>query len=98
MTTVVVSGYFNPLHKGHIDLFKEAKKLGDKLIVIINNDKQVEIKGSKKFMDEKERKYIVESILYNGVGLLYFTRTTMRIRNAQQWISWQKFFVTMNFV
>lgn len=58
---VVVSGYFNPVHKGHISMFKEAKKFGNKLIVIINSDKQVEMKGSRKFMDEDERKYIVES-------------------------------------
>ena len=59
---VVVSGYFNPVHKGHIAMFEEAKKLGTKLIVIINSDKQVEMKGSRKFMDEDERRYIVESI------------------------------------
>lgn len=59
---VAVSGYFNPVHKGHIAMFKEARKFGDKLIVILNSDKQVEMKGSKKFMDENERKYILESI------------------------------------
>jgi cytidyltransferase-like protein len=40
MKTVVVSGYFNPLHKGHIDYISAAKKLGDYLIVIVNNDRQ----------------------------------------------------------
>jgi len=35
---VVVSGYFDPLHVEHIELFKLARKLGDKLIVILNND------------------------------------------------------------
>ncbi|MBT4935410.1 HAD-IIB family hydrolase [Candidatus Woesearchaeota archaeon] len=64
LTTVAVSGYFNPIHHGHIGLFKEAKKLGDKLCVIINSDMQVSIKGSQKFMDENERKAIVESIRY----------------------------------
>ena len=58
---VAVSGYFNPVHKGHIAMFKEARKLGAKLVVIINSDRQVELKGSKKFMNEEERKYIVES-------------------------------------
>ena len=42
---VAVSGYFNPIHKGHIDLFREAKKLGDKLIVILNNDNQEKMDG-----------------------------------------------------
>lgn len=59
---VAVSGYFNPVHRGHISMFKEAKKLGDKLVVILNSDHQVTLKGSKKFMDEQERKYILEAI------------------------------------
>ena len=40
MKGIIVSGYFNPLHKGHIELFNNAKKYGDKLIVIVNNDSQ----------------------------------------------------------
>jgi len=59
---VAVSGYFNPVHRGHISLFSEAKKLGDKLVVILNNDQQVAIKGSQKFMDEQERKEIIENL------------------------------------
>ena len=38
---VIVSGYFNPLHKGHLELFEKAKEEGDLLIVIVNNDKQI---------------------------------------------------------
>ena len=37
---VIVSGYFNPLHKGHIELFKRAKSFADFLFVIVNNDHQ----------------------------------------------------------
>ena len=59
---IVVSGYFNPLHKGHIELFKNAKKLGDELIVIVNNDLQRELKGSKQFMDEDERTLIIKQL------------------------------------
>jgi len=59
---VAVSGYFNPLHIGHIRLFEEAKKLGTKLVVIINNDKQVKLKGSIPFMKEKERMEIVSAL------------------------------------
>ncbi len=62
LITVVVSGYFNPVHQGHVAMFEEAKKLGDRLVVIINSDKQRELKGSKEFMKEDERKFIVESI------------------------------------
>jgi phosphomannomutase len=61
---VAVSGYFNPVHKGHIDLFKEARALGDKLVVVLNNDRQVSMKGSQKFMSEYERKAIIEAIRY----------------------------------
>ena len=61
-TAVVVSGYFNPVHKGHLELFENAKSLGDLLIVIVNSDKQRELKGSKEFMGEDERLRIVEAL------------------------------------
>lgn len=59
---VIVSGYFNPLHKGHLELFRKAKEVGDLLIVIVNNDKQREMKGSKFFMDENERIEIIREL------------------------------------
>ena len=59
---IIVSGYFNPLHKGHLELFQKAKDVGDQLWVIVNNDFQRELKGSKKFMDENERLLIVSAI------------------------------------
>lgn len=58
----IVSGYFNPLHKGHIEYFLNAKALGDELIVIVNNDAQRQLKGSKEFQQQDERKYIVENL------------------------------------
>jgi len=61
---VVVSGYFNPLHIGHIRYFKEAKKLGTKLIVIINTDEQAKLKGSFRFMKTEERAEIVSSLRF----------------------------------
>ncbi len=61
---VITSGYFNPLHLGHIHLFKEAKALGDFLVVIVNNDEQVKLKGSVPFMSEKERMEIVAALKY----------------------------------
>lgn len=67
---VAVSGYFNPLHVGHVRYLKEAKKLGTKLIVIINSDKQSKLKGSFLFMSEKERAEIVSSLRFvDGVVL-----------------------------
>ena len=61
---IIVSGYFNPLHKGHLELFEKAKAVGDELWVIINSDLQRELKGSKEFMDENERLIIVRAIKY----------------------------------
>jgi cytidyltransferase-like protein len=59
---IIVSGYFNPLHKGHLELFEKAKAKGDVLWVIVNSDLQRELKGSKAFMDEDERLIIVKAI------------------------------------
>ena len=59
---IIVSGYFNPIHKGHLDYFNNAKAITDKLFVIVNNDHQRALKGSKEFQDEKERMIIVSNI------------------------------------
>ena len=59
---IIVSGYFNPLHKGHIELFYKAKEKGEKLIVIINNDNQRTLKGSKEFMLQEERMLIIKEL------------------------------------
>lgn len=59
---VIVSGYFNPLHKGHLELFEKAKEVGDILIVIVNNDKQRELKGSQFFQDQEERIRIIRAL------------------------------------
>jgi len=59
---IIVSGYFNPLHKGHLELFEKAKASGDELWVIVNSDLQRELKGSKEFMLEDERLFIVNAI------------------------------------
>ena len=62
LKAVIVSGYFNPLHKGHLELFQKAKAAGDLLWVIVNSDLQRKLKGSKEFMDENERLLIVSAI------------------------------------
>lgn len=60
--TVIVSGYFNPLHKGHIEYFEMARAYGSELWVIVNSDLQRELKGSKPFQDQDERLKIVSSL------------------------------------
>lgn len=59
---VAVSGYFNPLHVGHLDMIEMAKKLGDKLVVIVNNDYQVKLKGSVPFMTLADRVRIIKAL------------------------------------
>jgi len=59
---IIVSGYFNPIHKGHIEYFNNAKAKGDILIVIVNSDHQRALKGSKEFQKEDERVFIVSNI------------------------------------
>ena len=62
MKAIIVSGYFNPLHKGHLEYLNQAKAIADKLIVIVNNDYQRELKGSKEFQDEEERVIIISNL------------------------------------
>jgi cytidyltransferase-like protein len=58
----IVSGYFNPLHGGHIEYINEAKKRCDFLIAIVNNDVQVALKTDSTFMDEHHRLFIVKNL------------------------------------
>ena len=59
---IIVSGYFNPIHKGHLEYFNNAKSMADELFVIVNSDFQRELKGSKEFQKEDERLFIVQNI------------------------------------
>ena len=59
---IIVYGYFNPLHKGHLELFEKAKAAGDQLWVVVNSDLQRALKGSKEFMHQDERLLIVSAI------------------------------------
>ena len=59
---IIVSGYFNPIHKGHLEYFNSARSLADELFVIVNSDLQRALKGSKEFQKEDERLFIVQNI------------------------------------
>ncbi len=59
---VAVSGGFDPIHIGHIDMFYEAKALGDELVVILNNDNWLQKKKGHVFMPQEERKEIIEAL------------------------------------
>ena len=61
---VAVSGYFDPIHVGHLEYLKMAKELGDSLVVIVNNNHQCELKKGKPFMDQNDRLEIVKALRF----------------------------------
>ena len=62
MKVVIVSGYFNPLHGGHLDMIEAAKKLGDRLIVVVNNDRQQVLKKGKVILTEASRARLLRAL------------------------------------
>jgi D-beta-D-heptose 7-phosphate kinase/D-beta-D-heptose 1-phosphate adenosyltransferase len=73
---IIVSGYFNPIHKGHIEYFNKAKELADKLLVIVNSDIQRELKGAKEFQNQNERLFIIGNI--KSVDFVMISKDTDR--------------------
>ncbi len=64
MKIVIVSGYFNPLHGGHLDMIEDAGELGEHLIVIVNNDKQQVLKKGKVILNEDNRARLMNALKY----------------------------------
>jgi len=62
MNRVIVSGFFNPLHGGHLDMIEAAASLGDYLIVIVNNDVQQVLKKDKVILDEMNRMRLIGAL------------------------------------
>ena len=62
MKITIISGYFNPLHGGHLDMIEAAKRMGEKLIVIVNNDKQQLLKKGKIILDENNRMRLMRAL------------------------------------
>ena len=60
MSIACVSGYFDPIHIGHIEYFKLAKQSADQLMVIVNNDEQATLKKGRAFMPADERIKIIQ--------------------------------------
>lgn len=61
-TIACVSGYFDPIHVGHIEYFKKSKNIADKLMVIVNNDEQAILKKGKAFMPADERIKLIQEL------------------------------------
>lgn len=78
---VAVSGFFNPLHVGHLEMISKAKKLGDKLVVIVNNDKQVRLKSRVPFMSEKDRLKIIGAL--RDVDQVFLAIDDYRLPNGE---------------
>lgn len=62
MKVVIVSGYFNPLHGGHLDMIEAAAKMGDRLIVVVNNDEQQVVKKGKVILQETNRARLLRAL------------------------------------
>ncbi len=76
---VAVSGGFDPIHRGHVRMFKEAKKLGDKLVVIINNDNWIKLKKGYGFMNEKDRAEVIRA--FRDVDDVVITKHTKNTKD-----------------
>ena len=80
---VIVSGYFNPVHKGHLELFKKANEIGDFLIVLVNSDHQRKLKGSKEFQDENERLQIIQSLKSVGYACISVDKDKTQVESLK---------------
>lgn len=62
MKRIILSGYFNPLHGGHLDMIEAAAKMGDYLIVSVNNDVQQVLKKGKIIVDQDTRLRLISAL------------------------------------
>jgi cytidyltransferase-like protein len=96
MKIVIASGYFNPIHEGHIEYLNNAKTLGDKLFVIVNNDHQRALKGSKEFQLEGERCFIVQNIKACDMTILSIDQDRTVIETIKYIVRLAKKYDTVN--
>lgn len=82
-TKVIISGYFNPFHGGHLDLIEGGRQLGDKLIAIVNNDEQQRIKKGKVIMKEEVRLRIVKAIRFVDEAFLSVDKDPTQIETLK---------------
>ncbi|MEO7905126.1 MAG: adenylyltransferase/cytidyltransferase family protein [Candidatus Saccharimonadales bacterium] len=70
MKTVIVSGFFNPLHGGHLDMIEAAADMGDRLVVIVNNDMQQVMKKGKIILSEQNRLRLIKALRYTDEAMI----------------------------
>ncbi len=70
MKIVILSGFFNPLHGGHLDMIEAAAEMGEKLVVIVNNDVQQKLKKGKIILDERNRLRLISALKHVDDALL----------------------------
>lgn len=73
---VCTTGFFDPLHPGHISCIRESAKLGDILVVVVNGDNQTILKKGKPFIPAKQRAYIIDSIKDVDYTIIYDSNET----------------------
>jgi glycerol-3-phosphate cytidylyltransferase/D-beta-D-heptose 7-phosphate kinase/D-beta-D-heptose 1-phosphate adenosyltransferase len=83
MKIVILSGYFNPLHGGHLDMIEEAASMGDKLIVIVNNDISQELKKGKIILDERNRLRLVSALKHVDDAVLSIDKDLTQIETLR---------------
>ena len=88
---IIVSGYFNPIHKGHLELFAKAKAQADELWVIVNSDLQRELKGSKEFQLEDERLLIVNSLKMVDYAMISVDKDRTVCESIRAWHDRRRF-------
>lgn len=84
MKIIIESGYFNPLHGGHLDMIEAGKQLGDKLIVIVNNDTQQLQKKGKIILDELNRLRLIKALRLVDEAMLSIDQDPTQIATLEQ--------------
>ena len=83
MKRVIISGYFNPLHGGHLDMIETAAKMGEYLIVIVNNDVQAVLKKGKVILDENNRMRLMRSLRAIDEAILSVDRDLTQVETLK---------------
>lgn len=83
MKRVIVSGFFNPLHGGHLDMFEAAVEMGDFLIVVVNNDKQQLLKKGKIILNESNRMRLISSLRQTDEVILSIDEDPTQIKTLE---------------